>query len=190
MTKPKAPWRCAACGGLGTVIPRAGPRARLCQWCAEDCRKHGREWCSRGSHAVARDGFTAAGLRSYVCIACQQAANAAWRAANADHAKALAAAYHAAHRVEHRARSRAYYAANREQVLLQKKSYYQQHREAIKAKVRAYRPRRPLASIAKERVRQKAKQAQYWQSEKNRAKVRVLRQIQSWRAPLQVKEEG
>lgn len=177
MTKPKQPWCCQKCGGLGKIIPRATPRSKLCAWCDRDLKKAGQRWCTKGRHGVPRAAF--ASPAASMCQECQAATNRAYRADPARHEQAIARskAYHAAHRDEMNEAARAYYAANREQLLEQKRVYYQGRRELIKAKVRAYRPHIPAWSREKARARHRAKHQIYHHNHK-------LNQRRRWLASL------
>lgn len=47
MTKPKQPWQCQKCSGLGKIIPRATPRSTICAWCADELKKAGHKLAQR-----------------------------------------------------------------------------------------------------------------------------------------------
>jgi hypothetical protein len=174
VTKPKQPWRCQKCGGLGKLIPRATPRSKICAWCADELRKAGQKWCTTGRHGSADWTPNAA-----MCRACQRAANQAYRADPDHHAKAIAVAraYHEAHRDELIARNRAYYEANRDQILSQKRVYYEEKRELLKAKARAHRPHIPAWSREKARNRQRAKHQIYHHNHKLSMRRRWLQSL-------------
>jgi hypothetical protein len=174
MTKPKTPWRCQKCGGLGKLIPRTTPRSKICAWCAEELKKAGQRWCTTGRHGSA--DWTPGNA---MCRACQAAYNAAYRAAPAHHEKAIATsrAYHDAHRDELIVRNHAYYQAHRAELLEQKKVYYQEKRELIKAKVRAHRPHIPAWSREKARSRQRAKHQIYHHNHKLNQRRRWLQSL-------------
>jgi hypothetical protein len=179
MTKPKQPWRCQKCGGLGKLIPRAAPRSKICAWCANDLAKAGQRWCSTGRHGVAEVGW-ASPLAS-MCRACQHERNQVWRAEHRDEAIAYSRAYWEAHREEMNAQSRAYYQANREQLLEQKKVYYQERRELIKAKAKAYRAHIPAASREKARNRHRTKHQIYHHNHKLNQRRRWLESLRGGR---------
>jgi hypothetical protein len=174
MTKPKQPWSCQKCGGLGKIIPRATPRSKICAWCADELRKAGQRWCTTGRHGSA--DWTP---NNVMCRACQAAYNAAYRADPTHHEKAIATsrAYWEAHRDEAFRANHAYYQAHRAEILEQKKVYYQEKRELIKAKTRAHRPHIPAWSREKMRARQRAKHQIYWHNQK-------LAQRRRWLASL------
>lgn len=162
MTKPKQPWCCQKCGGLGKIIPRATPRSKLCAWCAAELAKADQRWCSTGRHGSA----DWASPKATVCRDCQHAHNQQYRADHREEALAYSRAYQAAHRDELVAASRVYYQKNRDHLLDQKRVYYQEHRELIKAKVRARRRYRKPESIAREKARHHAKHQTYKHNEK------------------------
>lgn len=164
MTKPRAPWRCQRCGGLGKISPRATPRSKICTWCAGELGKAGQRWCTAGRHGAAIADF--ASQRVAMCRGCQHDRNQAYRQAHLDQAIAASRAYYAAHRDDLNAAGRAYYQAHREQLLEQKRQYYQQRRELIKAKVRAHRPHISSASHEKARQRHRARHQVYKHNEK------------------------
>lgn len=174
MTKPKQPWRCQKCGGLGKLIPRAAPRSKLCAWCADELQKAGQRWCTTGRHGSADWTKDAA-----MCRACQAAYNQAYRADPAHREKALAAnrAWHDAHHAEAIARNRAYYDANRQQILAQKRDYYQEKRDLLKAKARQHRPHIPAWSREKMRARQRAKGRVYYHNYKLKQRRRWLQSL-------------
>jgi hypothetical protein len=176
MTKPKQPWCCQKCSGMGKIIPRATPRSKICSWCADELRKAGQRWCSNGRHGVAAGAW--ASSSAAMCRNCQHDRNQAYRQAHIDAALDYSRAYHAAHRDELIANSRAYYQAHRDELLEQKRVYYQERRELIKAKVRAHRPHIPEASREKERNRHRAKHQIYKLNEKL---ARARRFVQSIR---------
>jgi len=173
MTKPKTPWRCQRCTGLGIAIPRATPRSVLCAWCADELTKAGQRWCSAGRHGAS--DWSPGGK---MCRACQSAYNAAYRAAHHEEAIQYSRDYYAQHRDELNRYNRAYYQGHRDQLLDQKRAYYQKHRELIKAKVRAWRPHRPAASIERERERHRQKHHIYKAAERAAA---LRRKLTLWR---------
>ena len=174
MTKPKAPWRCQRCTSTGVLSPRATPRSKICAWCADELAKAGQRWCSTGRHGSA--DWTP---NNAMCRSCQAAYNAAYRADEAHHAKAIAVsrAYAKAHREELIAANRVYYQANRQQLLEQKRVYYQERRELLKAKAKAHRPHIPTWSREKAKRRNRAKHQIYYQNHK-------LAQRRRWLASL------
>jgi hypothetical protein len=174
VTKPKQPWRCQKCGGLGKIIPRAKERSKICAWCDDELRRAGQRWCTRGRHGSA-DWTPGAAM----CQTCQHDYNQAYRADPAHHEKAIeeSRAYHAAHYAERIAANRAYYQAHRAELLDKKRVYYQEKRELLKAKARAHRPHIPAWSREKARMRQRAKHQIYHHNHK-------LNQRRRWLASL------
>jgi hypothetical protein len=176
VTKPKTPWCCQKCSGLGKIIPRATPRSKICAWCADELKNAGQKWCTTGRHGAPLADWTP---NNAMCRACQKAYNAVYRADEAHHEKAIAAsrAYWQAHHAEAIAASRAYYQEKRAELLEKKRVYYQEKRELLKAKAKAHRPHIPAWSRAKMRARQRAKHQIYYHAHKLNQRRRWLESL-------------
>ncbi len=115
-------WICALCEATekGTAVKRAGPKAPICSWCADQLAKRAHAFCRKCRQPRPLPMGTA--HKGAWCVECDKAYMRAKYERNREERLAYQRQYHDAHREEGRVRNRIYRATHRAQINARKRA--------------------------------------------------------------------